>query len=91
VLQLTGAVYLGFALTNWTARGVRIGGIYARPLSLGNCLHFVAGSCALLKYALASSPHPILIFVLAGYIVLAVGFSYLVFGMGSACVDSRGG
>ena len=38
--QVTGALYLGFAILNWTARGVIIGGIYARPLALGNFLHF---------------------------------------------------
>jgi len=40
LVQMMGALYLGFALLNWTARGVLIGGIYARPLALGNFLHF---------------------------------------------------
>jgi len=40
LLQMMGALYLGFAILNWTARGVLIGGIYARPLALGNFLHF---------------------------------------------------
>jgi len=44
IIQLLGALYLGFALTNWTAKDSLIGGIYARPLSIGNCLHFVAGA-----------------------------------------------
>ena len=40
LIEMMGALYLGFAILNWTARGVIIGGIYARPLALGNFLHF---------------------------------------------------
>lgn len=40
LIQMMGALYLGFAMLNWTARGVLIGGIYARPIALGNFLHF---------------------------------------------------
>ena len=40
LIQMMGALYLGFAILNWTARGAIIGGIYARPLALGNFLHF---------------------------------------------------
>ena len=40
LVQMMGALYLGFAILNWMARGVIIGGIYARPLALGNFLHF---------------------------------------------------
>ncbi len=49
--QVTGAMYLGFAMLNWMSRGARIGGIYARPLAMGNLVHFVAGALALLKHA----------------------------------------
>ncbi|AWM32196.1 hypothetical protein [Hymenobacter nivis] len=51
-VQLLGALYLGFALLNWMAKGVRMGGIYARPLAVGNLLHFVAGALALFRYAI---------------------------------------
>ena len=40
LVQMMGALYLGFAILNWTARGILIGGIYARPVALGNFLHF---------------------------------------------------
>ncbi len=39
LVQMAGALYLGFAILNWTARGILIGGIYARPVALGNFLH----------------------------------------------------
>ena len=52
LVQMTGALYLGFAILNWTARGVLIGGIYARPVALGNFLHFVMVSVMLIKAAI---------------------------------------
>jgi len=51
VAQLLGALYLGFALLNWMSKGVRMGGIYARPLAMGNLLHFFAIAGALLRHA----------------------------------------
>lgn len=49
LLQITGAMYLGFAILNWMARDVLIGGIYARPVALGNFLHFAVGTLTLWK------------------------------------------
>ncbi|MCK6603112.1 MAG: hypothetical protein L6Q77_14950 [Bacteroidetes bacterium] len=80
MLQLTGAVYFGLALTNWTAKSSLIGGIYSRPLSLGNFAHFLIGSLALLK-SLVSGNLPSV--VLAGlaflYVLFAAGFGYVLF------------
>jgi len=52
LIQMMGALYLGFAILNWTARGVLIGGIYARPLALGNFLHFAMVAVMLTKAAI---------------------------------------
>ncbi len=52
LVQMTGALYLGFAILNWTARGILIGGIYARPVALGNFLHFAMVSVMLIKAAI---------------------------------------
>jgi hypothetical protein len=49
VIQITGALYLGFAILNWMAKGVLIGGIYSRPVALGNFLHFAVVAISLLK------------------------------------------
>jgi len=49
-VQIAGALYLGFAAMNWMAKTVLIGGIYARPLAIGNFSHFIIGALALLKY-----------------------------------------
>ena len=55
LVQMMGAVYLGFAILNWTVRGVLIGGIYARPLALGNFLHFAMVGVMLTKAAITHS------------------------------------
>ena len=52
LVQMMGALYLGFAILNWTARGVLMGGIYARPLALGNFLHFAMVGVMLIKAAI---------------------------------------
>ncbi len=52
-VQMAGAVYLGFAMLNWAARGILIGGIYARPVALGNFLHFTMVAITLIQAAIA--------------------------------------
>ena len=52
LIEMMGALYLGFAILNWTARGVIIGGIYARPLALGNFLHFAMVAVMLTREAI---------------------------------------
>ena len=53
IIQIGGALYLGFAVLNWTAKAVLIGGIYSRPVALGNFLHFAVVSITLLKALLS--------------------------------------
>lgn len=47
--QIGGAMYLGFAILNWMAKSVLIGGIYSRPVALANFLHFAMVAIILLK------------------------------------------
>lgn len=86
LVQLMGALFIGFAMANWTAKDNVIGGIYSRPLALANCVHFVAGALALLKNEYARGFGTPLLPVLLVYLPFAAGFSYLVFGKGAACV-----
>jgi hypothetical protein len=79
VIQLIGAFYCSFALTNWTAKDSTIGGIYARPTSLGNFAHFTVGALALAKYHIADEATPLLLVVLSVYAILAILFGWLVF------------
>lgn len=56
LIQVLGALYLGFAILNWSAKGSTVGGIYNRPLTLGNGLHFFAAGMAMLKGAMTQQP-----------------------------------
>ena len=49
VLQILGATYLGFAMLNWMTKSNLIGGIYSKPLLIGNLVHFLTSSFALIK------------------------------------------
>jgi len=60
LLQMGGAVYLGFAILNWTARGILIGGIYARPVAMANFLHFVMVAIMLVKAAFTFGAPPLI-------------------------------
>lgn len=79
-LQLLGAMYYAFALLNWMAKGAIIGGIYNRPVAIGNFTHFVMGSIVLTRAVLINDTMPASIAVLAGlYVVLAVLFAFITF------------
>ena len=73
VLQVLGAVYFSFAMINWTARANLIGGIYSRPIAIGNLTHFLMGALALVKGYLVYKETIILV---AGviYVLLAACF-----------------
>ena len=47
VFQILGALYFGFAMLNWTAKANLIGGIYSRPVAIGNFTHFLIGGLIL--------------------------------------------
>lgn len=78
VLQLMGALYLGVAFTDWMARDGLLGGVYGRPILLGNLVHFVAGALALLKAA-SAHPHAALWLVAIPYVAFAALFSLALF------------
>ena len=48
-IQVTGALYLGFAMMNWMAKANMIGGIYSKPVAMGNFVHFFIAALALIK------------------------------------------
>lgn len=80
ILQLFGALYVGFAMTNWMAKTVLIGGIYSRPLSIGNFSHFLIAGLALVKASLSSNTTSIYIYVLTTiYVLFAILFGYVIF------------
>lgn len=78
LIQLHAAVLLGFAMVNWMAKDSLIGGIYNRPLLVGNVAHFVIGAITLLKVVLREPPVPVLVATVV-YVVFAIGFGRLMF------------
>ncbi len=78
--QLTGALYFGFAMTNWMAKESIIGGIYSRPLSIGNFSHFAVAGLALAKTSIRGNITSSYIFTLTIlYILFAILFGYVLF------------
>src|SRR5258705_3799230 len=63
LIQLLGALYFSFALMNWTAKDSIIGGIYARPVSLGNFAHFFIGTLLLANYVLSNGFNVSILFI----------------------------
>src|SRR5215217_6824247 len=78
-VQLMGSLYFAFALIDWTAKDSAIGGIYARPVSLGNFAHFFVGALILIKYFLSNSFNLAALLITMVYILFAVLFYWLVF------------
>ena len=77
-LQLLGALYLGFAMLNWMAKGSLIGGIYNKPIAIGNFMHFAVGALALIKIITKIHTHSeIVISLTVVYSVFAILFGYV--------------
>lgn len=73
-----GALYLGFAMMNWMARSSIFGGIYNRPIVIGNFMHFGVGALALVKAIRNIETHQeIIIALLIIYSIFAVSFAYV--------------
>lgn len=79
--QLLGAACCGTALLNWMSKGAAMGGIYGRPLAMGNLTHFTIGGLALLKLTLRNDLAWPLIALSAAYLLFALLFGRAAFGM----------
>jgi len=79
LIQLLGSAYIAFAITNWIAKDKPIGGIYSRPLSIGNFVHFMVGTLLLLDRVLDGGASIALVAAGAVYAVLTIAFGRLAF------------
>ena len=79
LVQVAGAMYLGFAMMNWMAKASLIGGIYNRPIVMANMLHFVVAALALIKAALAARSSLGLLIGAALYSLFRVLFAVVLF------------
>jgi len=79
LVQVTGSLYLGLAALNWMARENLVGGIYSRPLAVGNLLHFLPAALAMIRI-LAVEPRSLVLWVLTlTYICFAASFGVVLF------------
>lgn len=77
--QVLGALWLGFAAVNWMAQWNLIGGIYSRPVAIGNLMHFLVAGIALIKVVAEGSGLQGLWPLALVYAIFAVGFGLVVF------------
>lgn len=78
ILQVLGALYFAFAMTNGTARANLIGGIYGRPIAVGNLCHFMIATLALMKVFFRTQQILLLVPVIL-YAIFAVVFAWIFF------------
>jgi hypothetical protein len=82
LIQLAGALYIAFAMLNWSAKGALLGGIYGRPIALANFTHFGIGAIVLGKIVAGGERH-VEVAVLTGvYVLFAAWFGFVLFGPG---------
>ncbi len=79
LIQLLGAMYLSFALMNWTAKDNIIGGVYLRPISIANFSHFMIGALTLVNNQFSNDANLYLLGASIVYVVYAIIFTWLVF------------
>jgi len=79
LIQIMAALYMGFAIMNWMQRQAIIGGIYSRPLAMGNFSHFLIGTFAFGR-VLSEKPNLPGMWVLTSiYFLFALSFGIVMF------------
>lgn len=77
-LKIMSALYLGFGILNWMAKGTLIGGIYNKPIAFGNLMHFCVGAITLVKVVSNINTHlEIVISLTVVYVIFAILFVYI--------------
>ena len=82
LIQLAGALYLAFAMLNWSAKGALLGGIYGRPIVLANFTHFAIGAIVLGKIVAIGQIHVEAAVLTGVYVLFAAWFGFVLFGRG---------
>jgi hypothetical protein len=82
LIQLTGALFIGFAVLNYMAKGVLMGGIYSKPLVMGNLAHFTVAGLALLKAAWSPNGDVRLWGLAVIYLIFAAAFGKVMISSG---------
>ena len=75
---LLAALLFGFATTNWHSKNLTVGGVYGRPLVLGNLSHTLIGAISLVKIV-AVNQNPLTIILTIIYAIYAAAFTWLMY------------
>ena len=79
LLQVLGGLYFGFAMLNWAAKANLTGGIYSRPVTIGNFSHFLIGGLTLFKFGTGNTTNPYIWVAVILYLVFAILFGIVFF------------
>ena len=79
LLQVLGGLYFGFAMLNWAAKANLTGGIYSRPVTIGNLAHFVIVGLALLKFGSRNTSNIYVWIAVILYLIFAILFEIVFF------------
>jgi len=79
ILQLAGSLYIGFAILNWMAKDNVIGGVYSRPVAIGNLTHFTIGAITLIKLLITGQAETTIIILSILYLIFAMMFAKITF------------
>lgn len=77
-VALLGSALFGLALLNWMGRNAVYGGIYGRPILLGNAVHAFTGSMTLIRAVDTTTPWP-LWGLTAFFVAYALGYGWMLF------------
>ena len=78
-IQLAGSALLGLGLVNWMSKSQILGGIYGRPLTFGNFLHYFVGAMTLIGPTLEGRARPFVTVLAIVYAAFAFLFGKLLF------------
>ena len=79
LVQIIGALYIGFAILNWMSRANLIGGIYNRHIAMSNFFHFAIGGVVLLKSLMDGQNDVVIIVSAVVYSAFAISFGIVLF------------
>lgn len=79
--KFSGLFLMSFAILNWMARGNIIGGIYSRPVALGNVMQFFFGASLLIELLMTEASGNLGLWgITIGYSLFGLAFLIIMFG-----------
>lgn len=79
LFQITGGLYLGFAILNWMSRNAPMGGIYGKPVASANLIHFMVVALMLIKEVWSGDMGNGFLVLCVLYSLFAAGFASTLF------------